>query len=143
MSTLRAVRRVLRTNPSTLTTGTSTTRTRPSIRAMSGSRRGFSTRSKPNSIVASPDAHSLPWCMPVINITGEVHHRITVRRQPAPANTGDRTYLRTPVLAVAERRLIPSDRRERCPETGSAPAYAGALLDWTVPRPVRQGEVVG
>jgi hypothetical protein len=37
-------------------------------------------------------------------VTGHVppaHFRITVRRQPAPATTGDRTYFRTPVLEGA------------------------------------------
>src|SRR5215216_4693233 len=46
---------------------------------------------------------SPPERHPATGHVPEVHHRITVRRQPAPATTGDRTYLRTPVLRALAR----------------------------------------
>jgi hypothetical protein len=55
------------------------------------------------------------------------HHRITVRRQPAPATTGDRTYLREEPLIESALAPDPPDRLELLDVHAVLGAVGGAI----------------
>ena len=95
---VRYAARRLRTAPSSPCPATTASRPispRSATRCATGSR-----KYRPSQVRTVPVAADHRLTHPVTGHVQPAHHRITVRRQPAPATTGDRTYFRTPVLVA-------------------------------------------